>query len=75
VHWVCHFCIVSQNMAEDETSAAAEAPAAVIMSLSELASYNGISQGALVYVALDGEVYDVTSAAGMYGPGGPYNGA
>jgi hypothetical protein len=64
--------VIVASMAQE---GAAAAPAAVMMSASELASYNGISQGALVYVALDGEVYDVTSAAGMYGPGGPYNGA
>jgi predicted heme/steroid binding protein len=58
-------------MAQEREGAA---EAALMMSTSKLASYNGVSQGALVYVALAGEVYDVTSAAGMYGPGGPYNG-
>lgn len=40
--------------------------------LEELKRYNGI-QGNPIYVAVKGTVFDVSVAAGFYGPGGSYH--
>ena len=39
----------------------------------ELAKYDGSRPGAPIYLAIDGSVYDVTSGAKTYGPGGSYH--
>jgi predicted heme/steroid binding protein len=40
---------------------------------SELARYDGSSEKRPVYVAIDGEVYDVSANRRIYGKGGSYN--
>mmetsp|Transcript_13916 Transcript_13916/g.18191 ORF Transcript_13916/g.18191 Transcript_13916/m.18191 type:complete len:246 (-) Transcript_13916:1197-1934(-) len=42
------------------------------MSLDELSKFDGV-QSAKIYIGLDGDVYDVSSAASFYGPGGEYH--
>lgn len=39
----------------------------------ELSRYDGSSDNRPVYVAIDGEVYDVTASRRIYGKGGSYN--
>ena len=39
----------------------------------ELAQFDGSSPGQPVYLAIDGDVYDVTSGRRTYGPGGSYH--
>lgn len=39
----------------------------------ELARYDGSSMQRPVYVAVDGEVYDVSANRRIYGKGGSYN--
>lgn len=43
------------------------------LTLAELARYDGSEPSLPVYVALNGTVFDVTSARHIYGPGGPYH--
>lgn len=44
----------------------------VDLTLDELALYNGTDSLLPIYVAINGSVYDVTSAPDIYGPKGPY---
>ncbi|KAI8967724.1 cytochrome b5-like heme/steroid binding domain-containing protein, partial [Mycotypha africana] len=39
----------------------------------ELAFYDGSDPTKPIYLAIDGNVYDVTKGAGWYGPGGSYH--
>ncbi|KAL6544251.1 Bifunctional protein GlmU [Orobanche gracilis] len=38
----------------------------------ELKDYNGTDQSKPIYVAIRGQIYDVTSGKSFYGPGGDY---
>ncbi|CAK9312782.1 unnamed protein product [Citrullus colocynthis] len=38
----------------------------------QLLAYNGTDRSKPIYVALKGRIYDVTTGAFLYGPGGPY---
>lgn len=40
--------------------------------LAELLAYNGTDKNKPLYLGCMGKIYDVSSAAGFYGPGGPY---
>ena len=40
------------------------------LSLEELGKYDGTDKSGLIYVGIDGRVFDVTSGKGFYGPGG-----
>lgn len=44
----------------------------VNLTLAELASFNGENTNLPIYIAINGSVYDVSSAPEIYGPGGPY---
>lgn len=39
------------------------------MTTGELATYNGNEEGKPIYIALMGQIYDVTSGRAFYGPG------
>ena len=43
------------------------------MTLDELAAYDGTDPSKPLYLAINGTIYDVTSGARMYGPGGSYH--
>ena len=38
----------------------------------QLLAYNGTDPSKPIYVAMKGQIYDVTSGGSFYGPGGPY---
>ncbi|KAK9760808.1 hypothetical protein K7432_014785 [Basidiobolus ranarum] len=44
----------------------------LVLSEAELSRYNGVDPNLPIYVALDGEVYDVTAGRGYYAKGGSY---
>lgn len=44
----------------------------VNLTLDELALYNGTEASLPIYIAINGSVYDVSSAPDIYGPKGPY---
>jgi predicted heme/steroid binding protein len=39
----------------------------------QLSSYDGRTPGEPIYLAIDGDVYDVTAGRESYGPGGSYS--
>jgi membrane-associated progesterone receptor component len=43
-----------------------------VFTLSELKKYDGSNPTGPIYIGTAGKVFDVTSGAGFYGPGGPY---
>lgn len=45
----------------------------VHLTLGELAKFDGSTPGSPIYVSINGSIYDVTSSARIYGPGGPYH--
>ncbi|EMG46723.1 MSBP1 Membrane steroid-binding protein 1 [Candida maltosa Xu316] len=45
----------------------------VNMTLSELSQYDGTDKKLPIYLAIDGEVFDVSASANIYGPGGAYH--
>lgn len=44
----------------------------VDLTIKELSRFDGNDPSAPIYIAINGSVYDVTSAPEIYGPGGPY---
>ncbi|CAO3639057.1 unnamed protein product [Cunninghamella blakesleeana] len=44
-----------------------------VLTEKELAQYDGSNSELPVYVAIDGDVFDVSKGRGWYGPGGSYN--
>ncbi|KAG2179859.1 hypothetical protein INT43_003645, partial [Umbelopsis isabellina] len=45
----------------------------LVLSEQELAKYDGSNPSLPVYIAIDGEVFDVTKGRGWYAPGGSYS--
>ncbi|KAL8276249.1 hypothetical protein RQP46_011366 [Phenoliferia psychrophenolica] len=64
------------EMAETEAAAAApvlDAPKDTPFSTEELKSYNGSDESKPIYVAIKGQIFDVSAKRDMYGPGAGYN--